>query len=99
MDNMTKFDRYKSAYLKLADELKCLDNDVIQGLLKSWNISFNEMDDFLISKEITKSKMTSGLLQGLRDLPSVFSDLPAPISELATSKYKRVISEIAPELI
>ena len=87
-----------NTYIKLADELKCLDDEVIQGLLRSWDASFIELDKLLTFKKIVKSKMVSGLRQGLLDLPDIFSDLPTPFADIAISKYEQVVSEMVPEL-
>lgn len=96
---MTKFDKYMKAYLELRDEFKGLENQTIQELVKSWDLSFKQLDDFVTSKQITKSQLVSGLEQGLREIPELLSDLPSPIREKATSKYNQVVSKIIPELL
>ena len=94
---MSKFDKYMETYLKLTEEFKNLDNVTIQELLKSWEVSFKNIEGFLVSKNVTKSQMVSGLEQGLREIPDIISDTPSPIKELALSKYYQVISKTIPE--
>jgi len=87
------------AYLELRDGLKGLENQNIQELVKSWDLSFKQLDDFVTSKTITKSQMISGLEQGLREVPKLLADLPSPIRDKAISKYNQVVSKTIPELL
>ena len=80
---MTKFDRYLKAYFDLSDELKNLDNETIRELVKGWEQSLKQIEDFVTSKKVTKSQMVSGLEQGLREIPEIICDLPSPIKEQA----------------
>jgi len=54
--------------------------------LRAWDVSFKQMDNYLLSKQVTKSQVSSGLRQGLKDLPE-------SIRETALAKYKLVMSK------
>lgn len=95
---MTKFDRYLKAYLELSCEFKNLDNETIQELVKGWEQSLKQIEDFLASKKVTKSQMVSGLEQGLREIPEIISDLPSPIKEQALLSYDQAVLKTIPEL-
>ena len=86
-------------YLELRDEFENFENETIQDLIKGWEQSFKQIDDFLTSKKVTKSQMVSGLEQGLREVPEVLSDLPTPIKIQALSKYNQILSKIIPEFV
>ena len=86
------------AYLELRDEFKCLENKTIQELVKSWELSFEQIEEFLSLKKVTKSQVVSGLEQGLREVPEIIADLPNPIKEQAISKYNQIVSKTIPEL-
>lgn len=96
---MAKFDKCMKAYLELRDEFKKLENETIQDLVKSWDLSFKQIEGFLTSKKVTKSQMVSGLEQGLREIPELIADLPNPIKEMALSKYNQVVSKTIPDLM
>lgn len=83
----TKFDKLMSCYAFLSENLEEIDHKLIQDLRTSWDLSFKQIDDFLDSKQVTKSKMVPGLLQGLRELPELFSDLPKPEQTKAMEVY------------
>ena len=85
------------AYLELRTEFKCLESETIQELVKSWDVSFKQIEEFITSKKVTKSQMVLGLEQGLREIPDIISDLPSPIKELAELKFNQVVSRIIPE--
>jgi len=95
---MTKFDRYLKAYFDLSDELKNLDNETIRELVKGWEQSLKQIEDFVTSKKVTKSQMVSGLEQGLREIPEIICDLPSPIKEQALLMYNQAVLKTIPEL-
>jgi hypothetical protein len=89
----TQFDVLRQCYDELASELKTVEHDLIRDLLRAWDVSFKQMDNYLLSKQVTKSQVSSGLRQGLKDLPEIFDDLPESIRETALAKYKLVMSK------
>ncbi|AUL72635.1 hypothetical protein ATS72_003055 [Pseudoalteromonas sp. 13-15] len=95
---MTKFDRYLKAYFDLSDEFKNLDNETIRELVKGWEQSLKQIEDFVTSKKVTKSQMVSGLEQGLREIPEIICDLPSPIKEQALLMYNQAVLKTIPEL-
>jgi hypothetical protein len=88
---MTKFDVLKSVNLELIVEFQSLDHEMIQSLVISWSKSLTQLDEFLESERIRKSQMTSGLEQGLRELPEILGDLPTPFCELTTKTFYRLM--------
>lgn len=93
---ITKFDRLMKVYSDLATELKSIENELVKAILDSWSKSFKQMDSFLQTKEVQRSQMNSGLEQGLRDLPDLFSDLPQPEKDRALSILMRVVNAALP---
>ncbi|MEZ8188263.1 hypothetical protein ACED29_20875 [Shewanella sp. 5S214] len=89
----TQFDVHRQCYDELASELKTVEHDLIRDLLRAWDVSFKQMDNYLLSKQVTKSQVSSGLRQGLKDLPEILDDLPESIRETALAKYKLVMSK------
>ena len=83
----TKFDSLKNCYIVLSENLNEIDHKLIRDLRSSWDLSFEQIDEFLVTKQITKSKMVPGLLQGLRELPELFSDMPNPERARAMEIY------------
>jgi len=95
----TKFDLLMKVYKELSEEFRYIDNDIIHKLMSSWSISFKKLDELMATNKVKKSQVTSGLAQGLRDLPDILSDLPEAHREVALNKYKLVLKEIAPDII
>lgn len=83
---MSTFDLLTACYKELAVALKDIDDPTVQNILESWDISFNEIDDILSLKQFPKSKMISGLRQGLDDLPELINDIPEPNRTIASEK-------------
>ena len=90
----TKFDLLMSCYIVLSEILKEIDHKLIHDLLTSWNLSFEQIDELLASKQVTKSNMVLGLLQGLRELPELFSDIPNPEQARAMEIYTDAVSDL-----
>jgi len=67
----TQFDILRQCYDELAYELKTVEHDLMRDLLRAWDVSFKQMDNYLLSKQVTKSQVSSGLRQGLKDLPEI----------------------------
>lgn len=68
-----KFDVLMQGYIELSNQLKSVEHKLIKDLLESWEKLFQQIEEFLTLKEIRKLQMTSGLRQGLKDLPEIFS--------------------------
>ncbi len=92
----TKFDKLMKVYLELSDEFKALEDESVKRMLESWSVSFKQIDGFLESKKVRKSQITSGLDQGLRELPEIISDLPESERELDLLKLHSVIDNNIP---
>lgn len=84
---ITKFDLLLNCYVALYDGLKGIDHKLIHDLRESWSLSFKQIDELLASKQVTKSKLVPGLLQGLRELPALFRDMPNPEKARAMEIY------------
>lgn len=79
----TRFDVLAKCYRELADSLRKIDHELVQNLIKSWELSFAQIEAFLVSNQVTKSQVVSGLKEGLKDLFDLFNDLPSPEREVA----------------
>lgn len=81
----SKYDQLCAVFELFHSELGKLPDDLAVRLCKNWHEAKRFYADALASRKATRSKLASGLEQGLREMPQILSTLPA-ISRQAALK-------------
>jgi len=95
---ITRFEKLAEAYAQLGLEFRDIGNVKLVELVDTWNKSLSQMHSMLIVNKppVKRSALVAGLEQGLREIPSLLSELPEVERRLALKTFRRVVESNAP---
>ena len=95
---ITRFEKLAEAYAQLGLEFRDIGNVKLVELVDTWDKSLFQMRSMLIVNKppVKRSALVAGLEQGLREIPSLLSELPEVERCLALKTFRRVVESNAP---
>ncbi len=95
---ITRFEKLTEAYAQLGSEFRDIGNAKLVELVDTWEKSLSQMHSMLIKNKplVKRSAFVAGLEQGLREIPSLLSELPEVERRLALKTLSRVMESMVP---
>ena len=95
---ITRFEKLAEVYAQLGSEFRGIGNAKLVELVDTWDKSSSQMHSMLIVNKppVKRSALVAGLEQGLREIPSLLSELPEVERRLALKTFRRVVESSVP---